>query len=422
MKKLLAGLLAIAALCTNSGADEIAARLELCRPVLGSPEAGSRGRLLIPGDVFDQARNFSADLRLLDKAGTQWPFFITSPIDRTLSEKRIPQILNKAFVGGHEPHWEFDLLLPEKDRLAVHNRLEIGTGGYDYVRRVEIFRDAENGVRAHLASGYLICFPGNREARNQTVSYPDSDAVRLHVQVYTSAKNADENFDVQSIAVYCLNKIPAEREPVAAVRCPVPAKETEERTQTFILDTGFKNRPVEFVTFDVVGTSFVRCVSVYGRNAENEPWQSAGGGEIHRLEKDAETTIRVRAAYRWIKMDIRKDDNLPLDVREIRLEAVPRYMVFETGSKESARLCFRGWDIPAPAYDLKKRISEVDALALPLFMTGLTVPNAGVQVCCFRKYSNVLGGVAVGLVSLLTVWIIINMMRRQQRHPTDGSE
>jgi hypothetical protein len=414
MKKLLGGLLVTAALFGHSGADEIAVRLELCRPVLGSPEIGAKGRLLIPGDVFDQSLNFPADLRILDEAGTQWPFFIMTPTDRTLSEKRVPQLLNKAFVGGREPHWEFDLLLPEKDRLAVHNRLEINTSGRDFVRRVEIFRAAETGTQPHLTSGYLICFPENRDARNQTVSYPDSDAVRLHVQVYTSAKNADETFDIHDVAIYCLNKVPAEREAVAAARCPVPAKETVDRTQTFILDTGFKNRPVEFITFDVAGTSFVRCVSVYGRNAENEPWQSAGGGEIHRLEKDVETTIRVQAAYRWIKVDIQKDDNLPLDIRGIRLEAVPRYMIFEAASKAPARLCFRGWDIPVPGYDLKRRIPEVGALALPVFATGPTEPNKETRASSFRKYSKVLGVAAVGAVSLLTVWIIISMMRRQQ--------
>jgi hypothetical protein len=408
--------LVLAAFCAHSGADEIAARLELCRPVLGSPEAGSRGRLRITGDVFDQARSFPADLRILDDAGTQWPFFITTPVDRTLSKKRVPQILNKAFVGGQEPHWEFDLLLPEKDRLAGHNRLEVSTSGSDFVRRVEIFRDAESGARAHLASGYLISFPGTRDARNQTVSYPDSDVARLHVQIYTSAKNATEQFGVQSASIYCLNKISAERESVPAVRCPVPAKETDERVQTFILDAGFKNRPVEFITFDVAGTSFVRCVSVYGRNVEKEPWQRAGGGGIHRLEKDVETTIHVQTASRWLKVDIRQDDNLPLDIRDIRLEAVPRYLVFEAASELPARLCFRGWDIPAPRYDLHRRVPETDAMTLPLFATGSVKANPqGASEPFFRKYSKVLSAAAVGAVSLLTVWIIISMMRRQQR-------
>lgn len=414
--KMLSGLLLAAALSTYSSAAEITGRFELCRPLEGRLEKGAAGRLRIPGDVFDLARNFPVDLRILDDAGTQWPFFIMTPTDRTLSQKRVPQILNKAFVGGQEPHWEFDLLLPEKDRLAGHNRLELCTGGSDFVRRVEIFRDAENGARAHLASGYLISFPGLRDARNQTVSYPDSDVARLYVQIYTSAKNADEHFDVQSASIYCLNKISAEREFIPAVRCPVPAKETEERVQTFILDTGFKNRPVEFITFEVADTSFVRCVSVSGRNAENEPWRSAGGGEIHRLGKDVETTIRVQTASRWLKVDVRKDDNLPLDVRDIRLEAVPRYLVFEAASELPARLCFRGWDIPVPRYDLHRRIPETEAMKLPLFATGSAIANPqGSAEPFFRKYCKVLSAAAVGAVSLLTVWIIISMMGRQQR-------
>lgn len=415
MKKLLLGLLVAIALCGRGGADEIAAQLELCRPLDSRPETGAAGRLRIPGDVFDRSRDFPADLRLLDEAGTQWPFFIVMPSDRTVSEKRIPQILNKAFVGGRDPHWEFDLVMPEENRGAVHNRLEISTGGSDFVRRVEISHDAESGEPAHLGSGYLICFPNNRNARNNTVSYPDSDAARIHVQVYTSAKNADEKFDVQNATVYCRNKILAEHETVDAARCPVPDKETDERSQTFILDTGFKNRPVEFITFDVADSSFVRCVSVYGRNAENEPWCGAGGGEIHRLEKDVELTVGVRAPYRWVKIDVQRNDNLPLAIKDIRLEAVPRYMVFEAVSKEPARLCFRGWDIPVPGYDLKKRISESAVVALPVYELGSVQPNPqGASPSVFRKYSKVLSAVAVGAVSLLTVWIIVSMMRRQR--------
>lgn len=411
MKNVLFAFLTVAALCAQGNDNGVASRLELCRPLKDGPVKGTAGRLRVPGDVFDQARNFPADLRILDDAGIQWPFFITVPVDRTLSEQRTPQMLNKAFVGGSDPHWEFDLVMPEESQGAVHNRLELSTSGSDFVRRVEISIDEG----AHLGSGYLICFPNNRNARNNTISYPDSDAVRLHVQVYASAKNAGETFEVHNATVYCRNKISAERETVDAVRCHVPEQETDGRSQIFILDTGFKNRPVEFITFDVVDTSFVRCVSVFGRNEENEPWSSAGGGEIHRIGKDAETTVRIRAPYRWIKIDVRQDDNLPLDIRAIGLEAVPRYIVFEAAGKLPARLCFRGWDIPSPSYDLKKRISEQTALPLPVYRLDPVQSNPqGASPSLFRKYSRSLGAVAVGIVSLLTIWVIISMMRRQQ--------
>jgi hypothetical protein len=415
MKKIVLAICAAAALCARGDDKGIAARLELSRQLSGSPAQGAAGRLRIPGDVYDQCRNFPADLRILDEDGTQWPFFILTPTDRTLSEKRVPQILNKAFVAGRDPRWEFDLVMPEEPRGAVHNRLEITTSGRDFVRRVEISRDTEGGAPAHLGSGYLIGFPNNRNARNDTVSYPDSDAARMHVRVFPSAKNADESFSIQTVSVYARNKILAEREPVDATRGPVSEKERTEHSQTFLLDTGFKNRPVEFITFEVADPSFVRCVSVSGRNAENEPWRSAGGGEIHRLENDEEPTVRVRAPYRWIKVEIRQDDNLPLDVQEIRLEAIPRYIVLEASTEQPARLCFRGWDVPSPRYDLKKRLAEPAALALPVYeLESQTLNVQGAAPSFFEKYARILGSIAVGAVSLLTVWILIRMMRRQQ--------
>lgn len=416
MKTKVLGLLAVCIGCSAAAlAADVAARLELCCPLENSPAKGAAGHLRVPGEVFDRACNFPSDLRILDEAGVQWPFFVMIPADRTLSEARTPQVLNKAFVEGRDPHWELDLVLPSAGKAFIHNRLEIQTDGNEFVRRVEAFRDSADGEAARLAFGYLIGFQSNRNARNATVSYPDSDAERLHVRVYSDAKNANERFDLQQITVYSRTEIPAEYEPVPATRCPVPEKEPDERVQTFLLDTGFKNRPVERLTLDVTDRSFVRCVSVYGRNAGNEPWHSVGGGGIHRLETDEALTVPVRSACRWIKVEIRQDDNLPLEISGFRLEAVPRYVVFEAASDLPARLCFRGQDVPAPAYDLKKRVSETVAAALPVCETGAVQPNPqGAATSFFRAYSRIFGAAAVGAVSLLVVWIITGMMRRQQ--------
>lgn len=414
MKKAPFVFLMMAAVCAQGEKPALASRFELCCPLAARLEKGARGRLRIPGAVFDQSRNFPADLRILDDAGTQWPFFIAKPADRTLSEKQIPKMLNKAFVGGTQPHWEFDLVMPEAASGAVHNRLEISTSGNDFVRRVEISRSKAGGLSAHLGTGYLVSFPDNRDARNNSIAYPDTDAPRLHVAVFTSAKNADEQFEVLRVAVTCQDRIAAEREPVAATRCPVPENEAGRRTQTFILDSGFKKRPVEFITFDVTDVSFARSVSVTGRNAENEPWQNAGGGEIHRFEKGEETSISVRAAHRWIKIEVRQDDNLPLDIQAVRLEAIPRYLAFEAAGGMPARLCFRGWEIPAPRYDLKTRTSEAAALTWPMIELQGMQPNAPVSsISLYRKYSGLIGAVIIGGVSLFVIWIIIRMMRQQ---------
>lgn len=407
-------LLLISAACFTSAAPaDLMSRFERTCPLSERPEKGTAARLRIPGKVFDECRSFPADVRILDSEGQQWPFFILRPVGRSTLDRVTPRMLNKAFVSGAEPHWEFDLVMPESNGLSVHNRLEIRTDGTDFVRRVEIERETGAGDRAHLASGYLISFPQNRNAQNQTVSYPDSDAPRLHVRVYSRAQSAGEPFEVLGATVSFVDQMAAEREPVNAVRCPVPDKETDNRTQTLILDCGFKYRPVELITFDVADASFVRCVSVLGRNAEDEPWRHVGGGQIHRFEKGDEDTVRVRASCRWLKINVLTDDNLPLEILGIRLEAVPRYLVFEAVTDQPARLCFRGWDVPMPAYDLEKRLDESAALALPVVALGSVESNPqGAGPSFVQRYSSALGGVAVGAVSLLTAWVIISMMRR----------
>ncbi len=62
---------------------DLSSRFEQCCFLEENPSQGTVARLVIPGDLFDQARRFPSDVRVLDEAGTQWPFFITTPVDRT---------------------------------------------------------------------------------------------------------------------------------------------------------------------------------------------------------------------------------------------------------------------------------------------------------------------------------------------------
>jgi len=413
VKKKILGVLLFIALGAWGGETDLSSRFEQCCPLEENPAQGTVARLVIPGDLFDQARHFPSDVRLLDEVGTQWPFFITTPVDRTVSKKRIPQRLNQVFVRGNVSYWEFDLLVPEEAHGFIHNGVEIQTSGRDFVRRVEISRVSDAGDSAQIASGYLIHFPDNRNARSSTISYPSSDTDRLHVRVYARAKNAKESFEIKCVSLLFTDHIIAERETVPATRCSVSGKETDERSQTFILDTGFKNRPVEFITFDVADPAYARSVSVWGRNAGNDAWRRVGGGEIHRLEDDTENTVRIRATDRWLRLEIRKNDDLPLDIQSIQLEALPRILVFEATSTRPARLCFRGWDVPAPAYDLKRRTSEATTRSCPRIGTGPMNLNAqGASPSFFRTHTRLWSAIAVGAVSLLTLWVIIRMMRR----------
>ena len=415
-KDFLVVLLAMAALSTVHAAEkDLRFRFELMRKMDGTFSAGQRGRLVVSGDVFGQSRHFPNDIRIMADDGTQWPFFLHVPKEGVESKTLEPEILNRSWVAGSEPCLQFDLVMaPVDGTIPVHNRMELDTSGRDYVRRVEVFTGTPDQPSGRLASGYLIDFSRQRNAQNRTIRYPDSDAGRLHVRIYPNAQAGNETFDLSSATLRYRAVVEVGREPVVFVELDVPEREQEAGAATRIVDLGEAERPVEFITFEVENESFARCVSVYGRNADHEPWRWVGGGEIHRLNGDRETTVTLHAKDRYLKVQVFHYDDPPLAIHAIVLEAIPRYLVFEATSNGSAALFFRDWDIKAPRYDLKGRIDNGEIDRLPVVRTLDAVPNEAVKAQPWRKYSKILGGLAVGAVSLLVIWVIASMLKQQK--------
>ncbi len=399
-----------------AGAGEILpSRFERVREIDGTFHAGQRGRLRVADDVFGQSRNFPKDLRIFAADGTQWPFFLHVPQETATAKTLTPEIRNRSFVAGDAPYLQFDLVVPQVDgQPLVHNRMELATSGRDFVRRVEVFTGDPGQSTGHMASGYLIDFSRQRDAKNRTIRYPDSDAARLHVRIYSNAQSADEKFNLVSASLRYRTVAPVDRETVGFTTLDLPERERQKDAQTQILDIGETDRPVEAIVFDVGNGSYARCISVYGRNSDREPWQWVGGGEIHALDGDKESTVALKARDRFLKVHVFHYDDQPLAIASVRLEAIPRYLVFEAVSDGSASLFFRAWNAKPPRYDLKGRIEKEAMAGLPLFQMRDAVPNQAAKAQPWRKYSKWLGILAVGAVSLLVIWIITSMLRQQR--------
>lgn len=390
-------------------------RFERVREIDGSFEAGQRGRLQLTGDVFGQARSFPNDLRIFDTDGTQWPFFLQVPPATSTAKTLTPEIRNRSFVAGDAPYLQFDLVVPLVDgKPPVHNQMELRVSGRDFVRRVEVFTGNPNQPSGHMASGYLIDFSRQRNAQNRTLRYPDSDAARLHVRIYSNAQAADETFDLVSAGLRHRKVVPVERETVGYTPLDVPEREQQTGAQTQLLDLGETGRPIEAIVFEVETPSYARSVSVYGRNTEHDPWRWVGGGQIHALAGDTETTVALTAETRFLKVHVFHYDDPPLAIASTRLEAIPRYLVFEAASAKPATLHFRAWDATAPRYDLKGRIPRESMAGLPIVQLRDAAPNAAAKTQPWRNYSKWIGGLVVGAVSLLVIWIIVSMLRQQR--------
>jgi hypothetical protein len=414
-KKSIVILLTIASGLVAHAKDNLPSRFELSRDLEGSFTAGQRGRLRVTDDMFGQSRNFPKDLRIFDTEGAQWPFFLDIPKATDETRELIPEILNRSFVAGDEPYLQFDLVVPVVEgKVPVHNRMELVTSGHNFVRRVEVYTATPNSPKGRMAAGYLIDFSRQRNAKNQVIRYPDSDAGRLRVRIYSNAQAVDEPFQLRSARLFFRTVKEVEREVVRFVNLEVPEREQEKEAQTYLYDLTEIGRPVEFMTFEVKNKSFARCVSMFGRNNDHEPWKWVGGGEIHSLPGDEDTTIKVHAKNRFLKVHIFHYDDQPLTLKSIQLEAVPRVLVFEAAADGQAGVYFRAWDIQSPRYDLKGRVDKAEIAKLPLIELAEMTPNTLAKTQAWRKYSKLLGGLAVAGVSLLVVWVIVSMLRQQQ--------
>jgi hypothetical protein len=411
-------LLLFSGLALSAFAEEkdLRPRFELACGIEGSFAVGQRGRVAVPADVFGQTRDFPNDLRILADDGTQWPFFLHRLCETIETGELEPEILNRSFVSGREPYLQFDLVIPRSgEKQCVHNQLELATSGHEFVRRVEVYSDEPEKARGLVAVGHLIEFSRQRGARNRTLRYPASDSDRLHIRIYSNARKADEAFSLTAVKLRYRTAAEVDHETVDAVEMTVSDREKEKAAQTRMFDLGVENRPVGFISFNVETPAYARCVSVYGRNTDHEPWKWVGGGAIHALEDDRQTEIKLKAGHRFLKLHVFHYDDQPLAIRSIRLEAVPRYLVFEAASAGPAGLYYRAWDIKPARYDLKGRIKPESIAKLPVFQTRDAEPNDVAKTQPWRKYSRVLGMLSVAAVSLLVIGIIAGMLKQQKR-------
>ena len=416
MKKWILGTIFLGcALGAHAIEQDLANRFEWVRPIKGTFEQGQQTRLQVPSDVFGRAIHFPNDVRILSSKGVQWPFFLYAPDDEADSDPLVPEIRNRSFVSGRDSFLQFDLLIPQNGaKKTVHNQVSLKTTGSGFIRRVEVFSDDPTSSKGLMAVGYLIDFSRQSKARNDSISYPDSDVKRLHIRIYTNARHAEESFELIAATIHSNHRVPVKYQAVDIQEVSVSAQKKKKGTQVRIFDLGAENRPVERVLFQISTPSFVRSVGVYGRNKEKDSWYRVGTGEIHALEGDKQLSVKINARYRYLKINIFNYDDPSLHIESIRLEARPRYFVFEAASDGEASLYYRAWDLKRPHYDLEKRIGLRKIESLPFFQTAEASPNGLSQISSWRKFSKGLSILAVGGVSLLVMGVIVRMLKQQK--------
>ena len=410
-------------LSANAASEKLDAKLAMSQGIDGVFRPGQRGKLLVPDTVFDRCYNFPQDVRILATDGTQWPFFLYIPYPKTIDRTVEAEIINHSFVKGNNPYYQADIVIPKVEgETLIHNQMEISTTGRNFIRQVKLYSNEGDRPQALMTTGYLVNDSRHRNAENRVVRYPKSDFSRLHIRIYTNARDNSETFALDKISITYSAYLESEQAQIDYTQIEVPDSEIDDNAQTLMFDTQARNRPVESMVFDVANQSYHRSVSIYGRNEIHEPWDWVGGGIIHAWDNDVENTIKFSAKCRFLKVNVFHHDDLPLDINSVTLEAMPRYFVFEAATEGRANLHYGNPTVGRPRYDLRHRLTDETIEQLSEYQTLAVLHEETSGVFFWKRYSKPLGALAVAVVSLLVLWVIFSMMRHMRDTEGESEE
>ena len=413
------GLLAIGA---SSAETDLRTRFAWRQPLRGDLDPGALYRIDAPSEMFDGCARFPNDLRIIDENGLQWPFYLWELEPRTGEVRLDTRKLNESVVDQPVRYYRLDLqILPDfkTKQRAIHNHVVIQSPGSDFTRKVEIYGSEDQKAWGLLGVGYLIDHsPSTERIRNRTIQYPESNFPYLQVRIYPNAKNALEDLSGQQVFPGFYRWHTVEMKAVPLQSLPVPDEELKESCQVLLFDTRAMNRPVDWLIIEAAQEDYARPVKLYARNAATNTWRWLSDSEIHRIDGQIRNTIELtHCMYRFLKIEAYHYDDQPLKITRFEASASPRYLVFEPPPNAGPRpaIFYGSVFSEVPQYDLKRRKGLEYAAQAPLVELEPREGNTLLKPPPWRRYGKGLAAMAVGIVSALVLWIVVNMMRRQSK-------
>lgn len=391
-------------------------------PVDGVWTAKAICRVDVPLSVFDRSPSFPAGIRLYTPDGTACPYFIHVPEPRETTVSLPVRTLNRSEVAGPARYTRIDLAIEAtaSGTKREHDRVVITMPGGRHFRLVELFGSEDQQTWASIGAGYLVSDGGG--LHNHVITYPTSTYPHIQVRIHPDARSAAEALDIGTILVQGSTRETGEAAVVAMkFKAGKPEEGDPAGTQMIEADLGYRHVPVARLRFDVDGGDFARAVSLYGRNADTSDWQFVNSASLFRIGKTEGRTLDAGGrAFRYWRIRIANNDDLPLHVGAVDAERVPRQIIFESPvAGERAWLHFGSDEVGASSYDLERRLDRPAIGAATLAHAGPEEANPAFKVSGFR-YEQLAVRVLVGLASLVVLAVIASMLRKPHTAARDG--
>lgn len=319
-------------------------------------------------EVYDVARPDLWDLRVGGENGEETGYLLRRAAGSAQEVPITVTLYNRSYVPGKQSSITADF-----GSKIIKNRISVKTPGTNFRRKVRVEASDDGESWASISrDSYLFRIGGSDGAYDkEVVGIPENNQRYLRITVFRGDEDPDV-VEIEDVKASRLVKIAAETVQVPIVSAKT---ETKKRATDILLDLGFKNLPLHTVNVDFSDEDFFRNVTVEGRNRETlvvrtpvedspamektvkVPWHQVTKSKIYRFSSGgaAEQSLSLKlkgTRYRYLRIRIRNDDNLPLHFTAARVERLVERIAFPAKTEARLSLYLGNPKTRKPSYDV----------------------------------------------------------------------
>ncbi len=372
----LAGLGPVPALSTIA-ADFALAEWRYFKPIALPTDLadGELVELTLDWEVFKDSAAGQTDLRLIRDGGQEVAYQLVLAEGREERESVPVKVRDLGYRPGEYTSFVVDI----GEGGSLHNEVEIFTSGKNFRRQTKVESSSNVGTWAVIQEGTEIydftVSERNFNAHNTRISYPESAARYLRVQVFNGAEGP---LEVTGAGVARTEYNP----PGETAYSPSMVSRTEDvdtRSSVLILDSGSQGIPTTRLSFQTRAVNFHRDVTIEVSNdRENWQWQSEAAVYSYDTPKFVGSRLEVNypeSRHRYYRMTVQNRDNPPLPLEDITLFGVERKVIFQEQPGGDYALYYGNPDALRPSYDLERVLPYFETAGLPAATLGAQQVN-----------------------------------------------
>ena len=336
---------------------------------------GELVELTLDWEVFKDSAAGQTDLRLIRDGGQEVAYQLVLAEAREERESVPVKVRDLGYLPGEHTSFVVDL----GEGGSRHNEVEIFTSDPNFRRNTKVESSSNAETWAVIQEGTEIydftVSERNFNARNTRISYPESAARYLRVQVFNGAEGP---LKVTGAGVARTEYNP----PGETAYSPSMVSRTEDadnQSSVLILDSGSQGIPTTRLSFQTASVNFHRDVTVEVSN-DREDWQWQGGAAVYSYATPKFVGSRLEVNYpesrhRYYRVTVQNRDNPPLPLEDITLLGVERKVIFQAQPGGDYSLYYGNPDALRPSYDLERVLPYYETTGLPAVTLGAQQAN-----------------------------------------------